>query len=126
MCTVTFLPFKDRLLITSTRDETILRATALPPVPYDFTTGKILFPKDGEAGGTWIATHENGNVMVLLNGAFVRHHHEPPYRKSRGIIFLNIFDSTDPKQSFEQIDLEGIEPFTLVIWAQGQLWETKW
>jgi len=126
MCTVTFLPFKDKLLITSNRDELKLRAPASSPETHEFPNGKILFPKDGQAGGTWIAAHENGNAMVLLNGAFTRHIHNPPYRKSRGLIFLEIFDSDDPKKAFEQIELGDIEPFTLVIWQQGVLWETKW
>ena len=126
MCTVTYLPFKDRVLITSNRDELMLRAPAALPEVYEFPNGKILFPKDGLAGGTWVGMHQNGNAMVLLNGAFVRHAHRPPYRKSRGIIFLEIFDSGNPKQAFENIDLGDIEPFTLVISQHNELWETKW
>ena len=126
MCTVTFLPLNDRILITSNRDEQILRAPAELPEAYEYSSGKILFPKDGKAGGTWIAMHNNGNVMVLLNGAFRRHISAPPYRKSRGLIFLDIFDSEDPRLEFETIDLAGIEPFTLVIWQHNQLFESRW
>jgi len=126
MCTLTFLPLAGKLLITSNRDEHTLRAPALAPQQYEYKTGNILFPKDGQAGGTWLAMHQNGNVMILLNGAFGRHEHKPPYRLSRGIIFLQIFDTADPKTAFEDIDLDGIEPFTLVIWQRGSLWETKW
>ena len=96
------------------------------PEAKEFGSGRILFPKDGDAGGTWIALHGNGNVMVLLNGAFERHKHLPPYRKSRGLVFLDIFDSEKPADKFNQVDLEDIEPFTLVIWQQGELWETRW
>jgi hypothetical protein len=70
--------------------------------------------------------HSNGNVMVLLNGAFIRHEHVPPYRKSRGLIFLEVFDSAHPFKKFNEVDLQGIEPFTLVIWEKGELWETRW
>jgi hypothetical protein len=126
MCTVTYIPLKDKILITSNRDELKIRTPAVSPQLYDFPNGRILFPKDGQAGGTWIGLHQNGNAMVLLNGAFVRHEHRPPYRLSRGIIFLNIFDAPDPKGSFESIDLDNIEPFTLLIFQQGSLWETKW
>jgi hypothetical protein len=31
---------------------------------------RITYPKDADAGGTWIAKHENGNAVVLLNGGF--------------------------------------------------------
>ena len=126
MCTVTFLPFNDSVLITSNRDEATVRLPAALPEAYEFHSGKILFPKDGQAGGTWIALHNNGNAMVLLNGAFKKHHHLPPYRKSRGLVFLDIFDSNEPHKSFQEIDLTGIEPFTLVIWEQQTLWEARW
>ncbi len=126
MCTVTFLPFGDRIYITSNRDEQTARPPADLPEAAVFSTGKILFPRDQKAGGTWIALHNNGNVMVLLNGAFIKHLHKPPYRKSRGLIFLDIFDSELPTEAFREIDLRGIEPFTLVIWQHGELWEARW
>ncbi len=126
MCTVTFIPLSDRILITSNRDEQTLRAPAELPEAVELKTGKVLFPKDGKAGGTWIAMHNNGNVMVLLNGAFHRHEPAPPYRKSRGLIFLDIFDSANPEKTFELTDLTDIEPFTLVIWQGNKLFETRW
>ena len=126
MCTVTYLPLRNKILLTSNRDEQLLRAPALLPEPYQFASGKILFPKDGQAGGTWIALHNNGNVMVLLNGAFHRHVPHPPYRKSRGLIFLDIFDSESPRASFETVALDNIEPFTIVLWQCNQLWEARW
>lgn len=126
MCTVTFIPLKDRVLITSNRDEQLIREPAALPEAIEMTTGKILFPKDGRAGGTWVALHNNGNAMVLMNGAFKKHKHNPPYRKSRGLIFLDIFDTPDPVIAFEKIDLQGIEPFTIVIWAYATLTEARW
>lgn len=126
MCTVTFLPLKDKFFITSNRDEQKLREIALPPVIKQYTSGKILYPVDGRSLGTWIAAHENGNVMVLLNGAFKRHIPEPPYKKSRGLVFLDIFDATYPSENFQSMDLSGIEPFTLVLWEFAELWEFRW
>lgn len=126
MCTVTFLPVKDRVFITSNRDEQVLREAAALPEAVEMKSGRALFPRDGRAGGTWVALHSNGNVMVLLNGAYKRHKHEPPYRQSRGLIFLNIFDSASPTAMFDTIDLTDIEPFTLVIWEHNALYETRW
>ncbi|PSK91119.1 transport and Golgi organization protein 2 [Taibaiella chishuiensis] len=126
MCTVTFIKTSDKVFITSNRDELALRPAALPPAIYGGDSGRIIFPKDGLAGGTWMALHERGNAMVLLNGAFERHIHKPPYRLSRGLIFLQIFDSATPVFTFQQIDLDQIEPFTLVIWQQHALWEARW
>lgn len=126
MCTVTFLPVGNTIYLTSNRDEAVTRKTAGIPQIVPFSSGNMLFPKDSQAGGTWVATHENGNAMVLLNGAFIKHHHNPPYRKSRGVIFLEVFNHNSPTEAFKHIDLIGIEPFTLVIWQGKQLWECRW
>lgn len=126
MCTVTFLQTEGKTLITSNRDEQVQRSAASAPVTEKLTSGKIIFPKDGKAGGTWIAMHHNGNAMVLLNGATKKHIHNPPYKKSRGLVFLDIFDSSFPSKQFLKTDLDDIEPFTLVIWDNKQLFEARW
>jgi len=126
MCTVTYIPVQNSFFLTSNRDEKKLRLKAEQPQWYKFATGNLLFPKDGNAGGTWMALHENGNAMVLLNGGFVNHIYNPPYRKSRGLIFLDLFDHPQPLVAFEQIDLHKIEPFTLVMRQADQLFETRW
>ena len=126
MCTVTYIPNNDSFFLTSNRDEKNVRLKAEQPQWYKFASGNLLFPKDGNAGGTWMALHENGNAMVLLNGGFVNHHYNPPYRKSRGLIFLDVFDHPQPIAAFELINLHKIEPFTLVIRQTNQLFETRW
>jgi len=84
MCTVSFIPVGGKLFISSNRDEKRSRKIALPPAQYEYNELKFVFPKDADAGGTWIAVKENGDAAVLLNGAFINHIAEPPYRKSRG------------------------------------------
>lgn len=126
MCTVTFIPVQDKYFITSNRDEKNSRRVAIPPTIYQFESGKILFPKDGEMGGSWIASHENGNAAVLLNGAFEKHIPQPPYRLSRGKIFLHIIASENPVTRFDRLDLERIEPFTLIVFEKGDLYECRW
>src|SRR5215510_733415 len=126
MCTVTFIRSADKIYITSNRDEKHWRSSAFPPTVYPFTSGKLLFPKDGDAGGTWIAAHENGNAIVFLNGGFVRHTPKPPYRKSRGLVLLDLIDTTDPVEQFQSLSLQNIEPFTAVIWSNGALFECRW
>lgn len=126
MCTVTYIPNKDKIFLTSNRDEKHSRADAITPKAYDFNSGKIFFPKDAHANGTWIALHENGNAMVLLNGGFQKHEPHYPYRKSRGLIFLEVMDSEWPLDKYRQADLENIEPFTLVIYRDGELYECRW
>jgi len=125
MCTVTYIPAGDKILLTSNRDEQTLRQPAAQPAAQHFTNGRILFPRDGKAGGTWIGLHNNGNAMVLMNGAFERHIPSPPYRESRGLIFLEIFDAQNPITQFDEVDLFDIEPFSLVLHMPGSLWEMR-
>lgn len=103
-----------------------MREPAVLPEANKFDSGEIIFPRDGKANGTWIAMHNNGNIMVLLNGAFEKHLPMPRYRKSRGVIFLEVFDANNPVTNFQNLDLTDIEPFTLVLWMQEALFEMKW
>jgi len=126
MCTVTFIPVQEKYFITSNRDEKTVRKLAIPPALYQVESGKILFPKDGDMGGSWIASHENGNTAVLLNGAFKKHLPQPPYRLSRGKILLHVIASETPVTRFDRVNLERIEPFTLIIFEKGDLYECGW
>ncbi len=126
MCTVTFVPTPGGVFLTSNRDEKSVRAQALFPREYSFSTGRLLFPKDADAGGTWISIHENGNAIVFLNGGLHKHISQPPYRKSRGLILLDLLDSESPFRQFLAISLEGIEPFTAIIRDDNALYECRW
>jgi hypothetical protein len=126
MCTVTFIPAGNKIYLTSNRDEKHWRSHALAPAVYTHASGKLLFPKDGDAGGTWIAAHETGQAIVFLNGAFIRHTPQPPYRKSRGLVLLELVEAPDAYRHFHTISLEQIEPFTAIIWSEGQLFECRW
>jgi hypothetical protein len=126
MCTVTFIPAGDKIYLTSNRDEKHWRSAALPPSVYTFPSGRILFPRDGDAGGTWIAAHENGNAIVFLNGGRVKHTPAPPYRKSRGLILLDLIEGRTSYNSFLAVNLNNIEPFTAIIWDDGHLFECRW
>ncbi len=115
MCTVTFLPLSNTgFILTSNRDEQYSRLPALPPQEYVIGDISVVFPKDGQAGGTWIAT--SGNVTVcLLNGAFEAHQSKPPYRQSRGLMMLDFFGYESPEVFVEQYNFTNLEPFTLLV-----------
>ncbi len=126
MCTVTFIPVGDRYYLSSNRDEHHTRRKAGYPHKYRFDNTDILFPKDPDAGGTWIAARNNGDTAVLLNGAFKKHIPKPPYRKSRGLVLLALIEAINPVIYFSEIDLEHIEPFTVIFFIQGELYECRW
>lgn len=114
MCTVSFLPTKEGFILTSNRDEQSNRALAVFPSYGQSKSGKITFPKDGKAGGTWIAASSK-KMICLLNGAFEKHLANPPYRYSRGKVVLDAFDFLDFETFRENYDLSQIEPHTLVM-----------
>ena len=126
MCTVSFVPVKEKFIITSNRDEKTTRRNAIRPQPSVYNGQKLFYPKDGDAGGTWIVMKENGDTAVLLNGAFICHTAEPPYRLSRGIVLLDIFSTERPSITFTKINLQDIEPFTLVLLENNCLYEFRW
>ena len=122
MCTVTYLPVPNGYLLTSNRDEAFVRK----PAVYPNTNGHLLFPRDGDGGGTWIATSDNNRTVCLLNGAFYQHKHQPPYRKSRGLVVLDFFNSTSVAAFVKTYKLLDIEPFTMLIIEDKKLYDFRW
>ena len=125
MCTVSFVATRNEFVITSNRDEHVLRS-AIFPEQYNIDNHILFYPKDPLAGGTWYAVNQNGNVLVLLNGAEEKHKHNPPYSRSRGLIVLEILASESPIISWGNIDLQGVEPFTLVLFENQKLYQLRW
>tara|TARA_R110000868_G_scaffold81946_2_gene231699 strand:+ start:10580 stop:11281 length:702 start_codon:yes stop_codon:yes gene_type:complete len=125
MCTVSFVPLQNGFLLTSNRDEKSYRPTISPQV-YAVNEMKLLYPKDEKAGGTWIVARNDGTSIVLLNGAFINHIKLPNYSKSRGTILLEIIKEKFPLMYFQEMNLENIEPFTLIIFQKKTLTEVKW
>lgn len=126
MCTVIYLPTNEGAVFSSCRDEDPARAAAIAPQLIKGNAGWMLYPTDAAANGTWVGVHEKGHVVILLNGAFKNHGRNSNYKKSRGGIVIEILDSINPLRSWNLIDLQFIEPFTLVCWYQQQLYEWVW
>jgi hypothetical protein len=128
MCTLSYIPKKySGFLLSSNRDEKVSRKSALAPAIYNHGKVQVLYPKDGQAGGTWLATSDNGYTLCLLNGAFVRHFPEPPYRRSRGLVLLDFFNYNDVDLFADLYDFYGIEPFTLVVVCEQRVInEMRW
>ena len=125
MCFVTYLPCQDGFVLTSNRDEHIGRPKAMPPRQYTINEQSVFYPKDGLAGGTWIAASSEW-TLCLLNGAFVKHQPRPPYRRSRGLVVLDFFVQNDAERFIQNYHFEGIEPFTLIIVGSQTLHQLRW
>jgi len=102
------------------------RPNAMPPDMHQYNGTGVVYPKDTKANGSWIAFTQNGNAAVLLNGGFEKHTPSPPYRKSRGLVFLDIITHPQPEFSFLGMNLQAIEPFTCILFAGGFLFEARW
>jgi uncharacterized protein with NRDE domain len=126
MCTVTYIPQPGgHFVLTSNRDENAARS----PQSLDYETiegARLVFPRDTGAGGTWIAASDTNRVVCLLNGAFEKHHHRPPYRRSRGLMVLDFFRFATSVEFFEKYNFKGMEPFTFIIVDDGQPYELRW
>ena len=116
MCTVTYLPLrKNNFILTSSRDVPFSRKKAKFPKEFIEDGIELLYPKDGEAGGTWIGTSNKKRLICLLNGGFKNHQQKEFYVKSRGIIVKDLLKAIDITKACNQIELNKVEPFTLVI-----------
>ena len=126
MCTVTFIPAGNHFFFTSSRDEQAGRPIAFFPEIYEINGCRVLFPKDPPSGGSWIAVNENGHAGVLLNGAIRVHKTDTSYRRSRGLVLLDLISSPAPADAFEETDFNGIEPFTVILFENKNLYSGKW
>jgi len=126
MCTVTYIPQAEGgFILTSNRDESPARATR--NLDHSQRNGQqLVFPRDAGAGGTWIALSDADRVVCLLNGAFVAHQHQPPYKKSRGIMVLEFFDHSNVTDFAKNYDFQGMEPFTLIALERQEIRVLRW
>ena len=130
MCTVTYLPLGgDDFILTSSRDVPFARKKADAPKLFVEDGVEITYPKDGDAGGTWIGTSSKNRLICLLNGGFKNHLPNKSYKKSRGLIVKELLMSEIITETLSTIDLTDIEPFILAIvdWNNGlELIEFVW
>lgn len=132
MCTVSYVPQQgNNYILTSNRDETILRPSAFPVMQYSIGGKLIYFPKDPKAGGTWIATDGHQRTVCLLNGGFEPHNPESGtvYRKSRGLVVLDVFSFPNAASFADEYAFSGIEPFTMILverFETLELTELRW
>lgn len=126
MCTVSFVKTDTAVVITSNRDEQLIRPSAIPPKNYLVNGKNVIYPKDPKSGGTWYAVDERGTVLVLLNGADEKQVKGLHYRKSRGLIVLELIGHVSPRECWDVIDLNNIESFTIVLFQEEELFQLRW
>lgn len=119
MCTVSYVNIsKEEFIFTFNRDESTLRQTAFEPKKETVNNQKLLRPTDPKGGGTWIFSSQNGITVGLLNGGFVPHEIGGVYRKSRGLVVLDVLNYKSIDEFLTSVDLTDIEPFTMILIEQ--------
>ncbi len=127
MCTVVYIPNNNGTsYFASLRDESPLRPKASMPQVNNENEIKFLSPIDAYAGGTWIGVNDFNNVIILLNGGFENHTRKRFYRKSRGIIVKELLSSELPVVDWNLMTLTDIEPFTLIVFSDDNLFQLVW
>lgn len=126
MCTVLFMPAKNGIYFASLRDEDPMRPKAAPPELKVHQPMEYIAPADALAGGTWIGINALGYVIILLNGGFEKHATGGKYKKSRGVIVNELLQSAMPIAEWMLMDMEHVEPYTLVVWADQNLFQLVW
>lgn len=130
MCTVTYLPYRSSgYILTSNRDESPFRKPAVFPQRQHIGAIKLLFPRDGEAGGSWMITSNKRTSLCLLNGAFSPYNITDKAPNSRGQILFDFFSFPIMEDFLNYYDCTRFLPFTLIIVSsvpQRELIELRW
>ena len=124
MCTVTYVPSEQGFFLSSNRDESPTRADN-PLIKESIGSHRVMYPRDTK-GGSWLFASDRREVICVLNGAHLKHRHQPPYRESRGMIARSYFDYEHPRQFLKSVDLLGIEPFTMILAGPTWLYVLRW
>jgi len=104
---------KDDFILTSNRDEAAGRSTLNPKI-YSEEDVKLMYPKDVEAGGTWIGVSDMNRIICLLNGEFKIHKRQDNYRVSRGVVVKDLLKAENLDETINSYNLMDIEPFTVI------------
>ncbi|MFN3464782.1 MAG: NRDE family protein [Terricaulis sp.] len=123
MCTLTIWRDSHHLTITMNRDDSQTRQESPPELKHGLR-GAVIAPRDEQAGGSWIATSEDGLVACLLN----RYDRAPQGRASRGEIVLRAMDvRTARNAALELSPAAGdYSPFTCILLDQDHSVRVDW
>lgn len=113
MCTLSFAPNRNGLLLAMNRDEALTRPQALLPQVVIAGDVRAVYPSES-SGGTWLAASDRGLILALLNRNGAANH---PKLRSRGILIPSLIAA----QSLEEVEgrlflsgAAGMLPFSLL------------
>ncbi len=126
VCTVTFVPdARGGFILATNRDESPERGEARPPEVFDHGPGRVLAPRDADAGGTWVLATDGGVVLCILNGDGEPLGPLPDDLRSRGLLVMDLAVDPDPAVIADTLRRGWIErrlhtrPFKLLVAVPG-------
>ena len=114
MCTLTYRLTEQGYQLFFNRDEQRTRPQAIQPTKN--TLLKSAYPIDPTGGGTWIAVHETGVSLALLN--YYQAQIDPRFKNfvSRGVIIPHLLSHIDDiHQQLLNMDLSVYQAFQLCV-----------
>ncbi len=114
------------------RDEKRARKPAEPPEERRVGSVRVLAPRDGEAGGSWISVNEHGLTLALLNGYRPADAATAPACgrwTSRGELVMDLSDSRSAaavEQRLRSRDLASFRSFHLAAIDAGSARLASW
>ena len=93
MCIVSYINNKNSFYLTSNRDIPNSRKIALSPKKYTINGQELTFPKDPDAGGSWIAATSTrlGCILNVKNKKIIDNNN------SRGIFLIESLTQQEPE-----------------------------
>ncbi len=116
MCTVSWIHNPGGYELFCNRDELLTRKPAFPPQVSDIRGVRILAPRDGDFGGSWIGVNEFGLSLSLLNLYQSSARQVGPFT-SRGLLLMDLAQCRSQEQLIEHLtgkELKRFQPFTLL------------
>ena len=118
MCIISFYKKNDEIVLTHNRDEAINRVASLHIEERQWNDKKYFAPIDREKNGTWIFYNEDYVACILNGGKEKPQHLKTSYRKSRGIILLELMNYQSVEDFVENEELDDIAPFTIFVFER--------
>ena len=136
MCTVTVIPLdagegEPGYRLVTSRDESVHRPAAEPPVRSDLRGVVACWPVDPPSRGSWVGAGDHGVTLALLNLNPVTRPPLPDAEAlvSRGTIIPSVLHHADPADAIDalpELDLTRFAPFRLLAVGAGEMRIASW
>lgn len=123
VCSLNWRNFSDNITLVFTRDESVQRVKALPPVRFSKAGVEYVMPVDPAGQGSWIASNNKGFVFFLLNDYQGALKPQSMSLNSRGQLVRQLAECSslvEVKKTVENWELSQSQPFYLGIISQAQ------